>query len=65
MLVHYVLMDATSTARSLGDASTLAGRAWLSFIGSLAQAEGSLKTYWAMQQDNPDNVGVFTSKFSQ
>jgi len=61
--IHYVPMHEQPSSRSLTDPTTEAGRAWKKFIELLEGTEGVEKVWWAFQDDNEDNVGVFACKF--
>lgn len=60
--IHYIPMHEQSSSRSLIDPTTEAGKAWKKFIELLESAEGVQKVWWAFQDDNEDNVGVFAGE---
>lgn len=61
LLIHYVPISPTASSRTLTDAGTPAGQSWHQFLASID--EGAEAVWWAWQEDNEDNVGVFACKY--
>lgn len=57
--IHYVPMHEQDSSRTLMTPDTEAGKAWEQFLGLFKDVDGLEKVWWAFQDDNPDNVGVF------
>jgi len=60
LLTHYVPVNPSASSRTLTDPSTPAGQSWRQFLASFDK--GADAVWWAWQDDNEDNVGVFACK---
>jgi len=60
LLIHYVPVNPSASSRTLTDSSTHAGQSWGQFLASFENAADAM--WWAWQDDNEDNVGVFACK---